>query len=200
MRMLDVSATQDEALADLAAAERGEGWFAACERAGRYLVVTRGLADALARLLSALGPGPVLEVCAGRGELAAALRERGIDLVTTDAAPPACSAVVRFDAVEALERFQPRTVIGCFVPAGTAVDEAVLGAPSVQQYLVIGARLNGQLGTSRLWSARGWQTEPLPEVTRLLLTRHDVWLGEGRGVLGRGEAWLFRRTDGARDG
>jgi len=190
-------ATRDDALAELAAAERGEGWLAACEQAGRYLVITRELADALAHLVAALEPGSVLEVCAGRGELAAALRERGMTVVATDVDPPAGSAVVRLDAAGALERFRPRTVIGSFVPADAAVDEAVLAVPSVRHYLVIGARLNGQLGAPRLWSARGWRPVPLPGVTRLLVTRHDVWLGDGRGVLGRGEAWLFRRSDGA---
>ena len=80
--MPEVYATQDDVLAELAAAERREGWFAACQQAGRHPVVTCELADALARLL---------------------------------------------------------------------------------------------------------------------VTRHDVWLGDGCAVLGRGEAWLFRRTDGAQD-
>jgi hypothetical protein len=104
---------------------------------------------------------------------------------------------VRLEAAGALARFQPRRVIGCFVPEDANVDEAVLATPSVEQYLVIGARLNGQLGSPRLWSAEGWQRVPLPDVTRRLVTRHDVWLGGGRGVLRRGEAWLVRRTRGA---
>ena len=195
--VIQMQPTHDQVLAELAAAERGEGWLAACEQAGRHLVVTRELADALARFVSALGPGPVVEVCAGRGELAAALQERGMDVATSDANPPAGSQTLRLDAAAALATFQPRTVIGGFVPADGNVDEAVLAAPSVQQYLVISARQNGQVGSPRLWSARGWRPVPLPDVTRLLVTRHDVWLGDGRGVLRRGEAWLLQRSQGA---
>ena len=34
-------------------------------------------------------------------------------------------------------------------------------------------------------------------VTDALITRHDVWLGEGRGILRRGEAWLLERGEDA---
>jgi len=186
-------APESQILAQMAAAERDAGWLAACEEAGRHLLVTDELAEAVARLLQALAPGNVLELCAGRGELAAAVRRHGIEVAATDADPPTGSEVLRLDAAAALAHLRPRTVIGCFVPVDSRVDRAVLAAPPVDNYLVIAARINGQLGSSGLWSAAAWEARPLPQLTGCVITRHDTWLGEGRGVLRRGEAWLFQR-------
>jgi len=192
--MTGVFPTQQQILAELAEAEHGAGWLAVCEEAGRYLVLSRELVDALVDALGPL-PGPVLEVCAGRGELAEALRSGGgLDVLAADADPFPGSAVVRAAAPEAIERFEPATVIGCFVPFDAGVDRAVLAAPSVQNYLVLGARLGGQLGSRELWNSPGWSRAPVPLVARWMITRHDVWLGPDRPLLKHGEAWLLRRT------
>jgi hypothetical protein len=189
-----VPPTQEQVFAQLVDAERQAGWLAACEEKSRHLVVTRELVDVLTEQLADWGPGPVLEVCAGGGELAAALRDRGVNLIATDTHPPAGSPVTPLDAAAALARFRPAAVIGSFVPVDGNVDQAVLADPGVKNYLVIGARLGGLLGSPHLWSVCGWTAAPLPEITRTLITRHDVWLGEGRGVLQRGEAWLFQQS------
>jgi hypothetical protein len=191
---VNAQVTEQQAFAELVEAERQAGWLAACEKKGRHLVVTQELVTVLAEQLGPLSRGPVLEVCAGRGELAAALQDRDVDLVCTDTDPPAGSPVIRLDAFAALARFQPTTVVGSFVPVDSGIDQAVLADQAVKFYLVLGARLSGQLGSPQLWSACGWTATPLPQVTEALVTRHDVWLGEGRGILRRGEAWLFRRA------
>ena len=97
-------------------------------------------------------------------------------------------------SAQALRQYQPATVLGCFVPFDSDVDRAVLASPCVQSYLVLGARLNGQLGSRELWETPGWSAIRLPRVARWMITRHDVWLGAERGVLQHGEAWLFRRS------
>jgi len=205
----------DEILAGMAQAEHGIGWLAACEEAGRYLAITGELAEAIAAALAERGINAALEVCAGDGTLAAALRERGIAVTATDAAPPQmptaserrapehrqtscqCHPVVeRMAASEALERYQPRNVIGCFVPFDAGVDPAVLDQPSVQRYLLLNARLNGQLGDPALRRKPGWRATRLESVERWMLTRHDVWLGPDRPPLTHGEAWLLERTSG----
>jgi len=191
--MTDVFPTQQQILAELAEAERRAGWLAACEEAGRYLVLSRELVEALFVAIGTL-PGPVLEVCAGRGELAEALRGGGLDVIAADADPPPGSAVVRAAAAEAIERYEPATVIGCFVPFDAGVDRAALAAPSVWNYLVLNARLGGQLGSRELWTTPGWSRAPLPQVAEWMITRHDVWLGAHRPLLKHGEAWLLRRT------
>jgi hypothetical protein len=174
--------------------------MAACADAGRYLALSEELVAALARELGAPGAGPVVEVCAGDGALAAALGERGVPLVATDAAPPARAAgrVERLTAAEALERYRPRVVLGSFVPADAGVDARVLGSASVGAYVVLGARLWDGFGSRALWAAAGgragWRAEPLPAVARWMVTRHDAWLGDGVPPLRRGEAWRFTRA------
>ena len=72
----------------LLAAEQSAGWLAECDDAGRFLAVSRELVDALAAMLRQLaGDGPVLEVCAGSGELAQALACVGVRMQAVDTGP-----------------------------------------------------------------------------------------------------------------
>jgi hypothetical protein len=184
----------DDVAAMMAAAEEGDGWLATCEAQGWFLVLNREFVRVLADQLRLLN-GPILETCAGHGELAEALVGEGIEMIATDATPPPGSAVVRADAREALARYTPATVIGSFVPFDSGADEAVLAAPSVAHYLVLNARLGGQLGSAALWRNTGWIAAPLPAITRWMICRHDLWLGPQRPPVRHGEAWLFRRQD-----
>jgi hypothetical protein len=188
--------TFESQLDEIARAERGDGWLCACEEQGQFLALTQELVTALAESLRDLDAGPILEICAGRGELAEAIRATGVHVVATDADPPADAPVTRASAEEALRRFRPAVVLGSFVPVDAGVDELVLGFPSVRHYVVLGARIGGLFGSSVLWQAPGWTAEPLEQVARWMLTRHDVWLGPSEpAVLQHGEAWHLRRQD-----
>ncbi len=202
-----------ERVDEIADAEQGDGWLCACDDAGRFLALCGELVESLAAFLESLSTsvvvrsgnkrlfaereatmatavdGPIVEVCAGRGELAGALRSAGVEVVATDADPPAGSGVERASADEALRRYRPAVVLGCFCP----VDETVLGFASVRHYVVLGARIGGLFGSVGLRESAQWAVEPLEEVTRWLLTRHDVWVGPTRRILRHGEAWHFHR-------
>jgi len=181
-------------LDQLADAKKRDGWLSACQDAGRFLLPCRQLITAPAKVLKSLKAEPVLKVCAGRGELAQALDAVGIPIVATDAKAPAGSIVLRVSTEKALKRYRPAVVLGSSVPLGSRVDEAVLGFPSVQHYIMLGARIGGVLGSEALWQNAAWVAEPLDRVSRWMLTRHDVWMGlPGRVVLQHGEAWHFRR-------
>jgi hypothetical protein len=181
-------------LGEIAAAEAGDGWLCACAEAGRFLLPSRELVASLAELLTGLGGDSILEVCAGRGELAGALKAAGVPLVAADADPPPGSPVVRASAAAALQRYRPAVVMGCFVPVDAGVDEAVMACPSVRHYVVLGARVGGCLGSPALWQHPRWRAQPLPRITRWMLTRLDVWLGASeQAVLRHGEVWHFRR-------
>jgi hypothetical protein len=179
----------------LIAAEQGAGWLDRCDDSGHFVIVSRELIAALADTLRALaGQGPVLEVCAGRGELARGLAAVGVPVQATDRAPTAGSAVSRLSAQQALDRFQPACVLGAFVPHDAGVDEAVLACRSVRHYLILNARVGNCLGSPSLWTATRWRAEPVASITRWMLTRHDCWLPDrapGGDVLQHGEAWLF---------
>jgi len=171
----------------------------ACERAGLYLAPCRELVAALAALLGRLARGGVvLEVCAGRGELAAALTEAGQGVLATDADPPAGSSVLRMTAGEALRRCRPRVVLGAFVPVDAGVDEAVLSCPSVEHYVLLNARIGGAFGSPALWRRPGWRAEPVAQIARWMITRHDVWLASpATRILTHGEAWLLSHGGGS---
>jgi hypothetical protein len=186
----------------LIAAERSTGWLDVCHDAGRFLAVSRELVDALASVLRRFAEGgPVLEVCAGSGELARSLAAVGVRLQATDAASPDGSTVLRMSAQAALCRFRPAVVLGVFVPHDAGVDEAVLACPSVQHYVIVNARIGTALGSPALWSAPGWKSEPLEDIRRWVITRHDIWLGHAGmtndDILQHGEVWHFARTTAA---
>lgn len=188
--------TFDQGVDSTAAAERGDGWLAECEAADRFLVPTCELIEALARFLRPLG-GPVLEVAAGRGELAEALRDAGVEVLATDADSSPGSPVERRSASDALRHYRPRVVLGSFVPIDAGVDEAVLACPTVEHYVVLGARIGGLFGSPALWRNGGWTAAPAEDVARWMLTRHDVWLGRpGQPLLQHGEAWHLVRRQG----
>ena len=186
----------------LIAAERSTGWLDECHDAGRFLAVSQELVDAMASALrQCAAGGSILEVCAGSGELARSLAAAGVRLQSTDAEPPDGSAALRLSAQAALRRFRPAVVLGVFVPHDAGVDEAVLACPSVQHYAIVNARIGGVLGSPALWSAPGWKSEPLEDIQRWVITRHDVWLGhagtENDDILQHGEVWHFARTTAA---
>lgn len=183
----------------LIAAEQSTGWLDECDGAGRFLAVSKELVDALALTLRRLaGSDLVLEVCAGAGEMAGPLADMGVHLQVTDAEPPEGSKTLRLSAQAALERFRPAVVLGVFVPHDAGVDEAVLACPSVQHYIIINARIGGAIGSASLWNRPDWKAEPLDDIRRWVITRHDVFLecaaGNKGDILRHGEAWHFART------
>ncbi len=187
------------------AAEQRFGWLDECDDAGLFLAVSRELVDALSAALRQLaGNSPVLEVCAGSGELACQLTASGTRVQATDTEPPKDAEVPRMSARAALRHFQPTVVLGVFVPLDAGVDEAVMACPSVMHYVVLNARIGGSLGSSTLWQTPNWKAERLASISRWMLTRHDVWLGddvciggegeETGGTIQHGEAWHFTRA------
>ncbi|MGC4000229.1 MAG: hypothetical protein QM767_23435 [Anaeromyxobacter sp.] len=108
---------------------------------GVYCFYTRALVDGLARLA---GGRPCLEVAAGDGTLSRFLRAAGVEVTATDDA--SWSAVALPPEVERLEaraalRAHPAPVVLCsWPPAGNRFERAVLEAPHVERYVVIGSR------------------------------------------------------------
>lgn len=187
--------THARLLAEVTEAEQAESWLLRCVANDTFLALNVSMVETLAAVLSALGDGPVLEVAAGRGELAAALAARKIDVIPTDASPPTADGyeVLALDAASAVRRFRPGIVLGSFVPADCGAELHVLSSASVRHFITLNARLGWGYGSSALWQAQGWRRILLEDVTRFMVTRHDVWLGNSRPLLQHGEAWLFSR-------
>jgi hypothetical protein len=189
--------TFDACLQRVAAAERGDGWLVACEEAGLYLAICRELVDALSAVLQPDDAEPILEVCAGTGALAAALRAAGVPVLATDSNPAGGFPVVRADAGESLQRYLTRKVVSVFAPIDSGVDQLVMSFPTVREYVVLGARIGGQFGSFTLWSDSSWTRTPLTDVTRWMIPRHDVVLpsnDRSPRIIQHGEAWQFLRS------
>lgn len=184
--------TFETAVEKMAAAEHEAGWLAACEEQSIYLLLTERMLAELARFLREINEGTAVEICAGAGRLTSALSSRGVEIRATDASPQH-PTVLSLSAREAIERFRPTVVLGTFVPFDAGADEEVLKDGSVTHYVVLNARIGGQLGSPRLWTHPEWTCNELPSIERWMICRHDVWTGRGRQVKQHGEAWHFRR-------
>jgi hypothetical protein len=185
----------DSQLETIAAAEAGDGWLAECMDRGLFLLRTSELIQSLAAFLTSLGQGGVLEVCAGNGELSQSLAGQGVAISASDVVSSGPS-VVKASATEALLRYRPRIVVGSFVPIDSDVDYAVMSFPTVQHYVVLGARVGGLFGSPSLWQCDGWHGRAVNDVARWMVTRHDVWTANpSQPILQHGEAWHFQRID-----
>jgi hypothetical protein len=173
-------------------------WLEFCERHGLYQVVTREYAEILASRLKRLSPRRILEVGAGSGRLASALRARGLDILATDpgtwpgSVPPAW--VERAGIGEALARHRPELVIGAWLPADTPAHRQVLSDPGVRWYCVIDHHQNGIVGAEALADTPGWDVTRLAEADRWALTRWDSLTDITHGnLVQHGVTLLFAR-------
>ena len=144
---------------------------------------TREFVDALAARLRTLALEPVVEVGAGRGDLARWLRERGIPVVATDdgswldgrlgwplGLPP---DVERAGYVEALARHRPAAILCSWMPLGEDWTPAFRACPAARAYLLIGEGPGGCTGTPASFGAPPpWRRATLPDLARWGLTRN----------------------------
>lgn len=106
---------------------------------GIYCFYSRRLIREIATLVQ---HGPVLEIAAGDGTLSRFLRGAGVEVRATDDFSWASSIdypddVERMDALTALRRIRPVTVVCSWPPPGNTFERAVFFTPSVERYIVI---------------------------------------------------------------
>ena len=144
--------------------------------------LTREFVEALAARLRASGGAPVLEVGAGRGDLARALRGRGAPVIATDEGawldgrrrwPRGLPADVEpLDYRAALERHRPAVVLCSWLPQGEDWTPAFRACPSVREYILIGEEPGGSTGTRASFDAPPpWRRTALDDVARAGITR-----------------------------
>jgi hypothetical protein len=173
-------------------AERADGWLAWCEDRGIYAAVSVEFADAMAAALGAL-PQPALEIGAGAGVLARALRGRGVRLLATDAGP-ASEGVESLSARAALSQYGPATVLACFPPIDALIEDDTMNRGSVTSFLYIGPLIYERVGPEALWRP-GWRALDMPQVNAALLTRLDSLGDFTRHSLQRGAAAVLLQRD-----
>jgi hypothetical protein len=164
--------------ARLAAPETRAGFVAVCRARGIFHLPTVEFVAALVALLRRL-PGPYLEVGAGRGDLARAVRAAGVPLTGTDdgswwpdglPGDVACCAVATVVA-----RYEPGTALCIWPPRGTNWPAQFRACPCVRAYLIIGADQRGMTGDAAAWAgAPGWRRTWLPRLAARSRCRLDA--------------------------
>jgi len=194
--------------------KRGDvgSWLEYCVVNGIYQFICQEFADALARLMRSLAPASPIEICAGDGLLGRALRLRGIPVKSTDAklskdkgnmnkageardfVSPEREEVETLSVRDALDKYDPDLVIGCWVPIDADLDLQVMRHPTVRRYIYIGQELNGILGPDAIWREPGWDSAPIPDLDRYSLCRSDYFGGSSGDILVQhGKSVLFTR-------
>lgn len=153
------------------------GFVAVCRARGIYHLPTVEFVAALAPVLRRL-PEPWLEVGAGRGDLARALRA-DVPITATDDGTwwpvPLPGDVERYAVAAALEKHQPGTLLCVWPPRGTDWPALFRATPSIRAYLLIGDGPRGMTGDGASWSgAAGWRRRALPRLAALGRCRLDA--------------------------
>ncbi|MHB8645561.1 MAG: hypothetical protein ACYDAR_07220 [Thermomicrobiales bacterium] len=172
---LPTNAALDARLADPATRA---GFVAVCRAQGIYLLPTVEFVIALAGFLARL-PGPWLEVGAGRGDLARALRALGLPITATDNGAwwpsPLPDDVTPCAVEEALASYRPGTALCVWPPRATNWPTLFRAVSSVRSYLLIGDGPRGMTGDAASWSgAPGWRRRALPRLGALGRCRLDA--------------------------
>jgi hypothetical protein len=154
------------------------GFVAFCRARGIYHFPTVEFATALMSQLRRL-PARYIEVGAGRGDLARALRANGLPIVATDDGtwwPDSLpDDVARCDVGTALTGYRPGTVLAVWPPRTSDWPALFRAAPSVQCYLLIGDGPRGMTGSATAWGeAPGWRYRRLPRIAALGRCRLDA--------------------------
>ncbi len=142
------------------------GFVPVCRARGIYHLPTAEFVAALTRTLRRLPP-PHIEVGAGSGTLARAVRAAGVPLVATDDGSwwggTLPDDVLRADIAEVAPRLHPATVLCVWPPRGTDWAVSLRVMRSVQAYLIIGDGPHGMTGNAVTWrGAPGWRRRWLP--------------------------------------
>ncbi|MCR8453857.1 MAG: hypothetical protein NDP13_02590 [Crenarchaeota archaeon] len=116
-------------------------WLRFCSRFSLFNVETAEFVRALSDVLKYL-PNLRLEVCAGSGKLSYWLKKFGVDIIATDdyswKLRRSRFNVEKLSIEEALEKYNPRTVLGSWIPANEKHGESILSFSSVEYFIDIG--------------------------------------------------------------
>jgi hypothetical protein len=115
----------------------------------------------IAAMAAMIGSRPCLEIAAGDGTLSRFLADAGVAVTATDdyswshaiAFP---ETVIRLDAKQALNRYQPQVVICSWPPPGNNFEKWIFSSRSVELYILIGSRHSFASGNWKAYKEQAW--------------------------------------------
>ncbi|MBI2581286.1 hypothetical protein HYV85_05795 [Candidatus Woesearchaeota archaeon] len=150
-------------------------------RFGAFTILTREFVTELyielrRRRLASL---PILEICAGKGLLSHHLRKLGAPVIATDDYSTDMvrnnEIVERLSHVQALEKYNPRVVLGSWLPQESRIGDDVLNFPSVDYFLVIGESVEGATWLPKGYEYPDFKVYHLANVSRYALGASDFF-------------------------
>lgn len=145
-----------------------------CDTFGIYQILNCEFNDALAEEIKRINLWPLLEVGAGSGELATALRNRGIRLNAVDnyaaSLPKGTGATLpeKMDYREALDYYKPKLVLCSWMPDGEDWTKDFVNCASVQAFILI-----DDAEKMPRTEPAGWRSRVLKEPNKWSLCRLD---------------------------
>lgn len=133
-------------------------WDDFCKEKHIYHAFCYEFVEKLAEEVKGLNAGGrVVEICAGNGKLSYWLRQFGVPSIATDNYMERMDRkpqhVERLSHKQALGKYRPELVIGCWLYGG-GIELDALDSPHVGYYLNIGQGVMGATGDDRLWDRR----------------------------------------------
>lgn len=168
--------------------ENFEEWIKFGDQHVFYMIWTQEFIDQLAREIKKLGNPRMIEVCAGKGKLSYQLNKKGLNLIPTDDYSWNLSnnhpdLVETITAHDALKKYNPRLVIGSWIPSETRIGFDVLNHPSVEYFIDIGEHPSSKVTwmTEECLRRKDFSITTLDKVAKYCLSREDSLEGLLKG-------------------
>lgn len=186
------------------------GFHAWCQRGRRFALWTREAIDELATYLRQRAFSRIVELGAGRGDLAWHLAQAGVDVIATDAGPSMLAGytleqyreipvdmwenVRLIDWRAALATLTPDCVLCSWMPPDEDWTPRIRATPSVQEFILFWELRGTTGGASAFQPNPGWTPRDLLDVEQYLVGRTDEGM-PGWGVTQYTRATAFRRIE-----
>ncbi|MBS3072011.1 hypothetical protein J4408_03400 [Candidatus Pacearchaeota archaeon] len=151
-------------------------WGELLSRAKILNVHTYELINGLARVIEQIGEQPIIEICAGDARLSYHLQNRGVQIKPIDDNSYNLSKgkTEILSHADALKKYNPKIVLGCWVHPEEQIGFDVLDFPSVNHFIDIGEGIGGATWmTNKIYTKRDFKIKELEDLSKYCLNRMD---------------------------
>lgn len=156
-----------------------KNWFLFCHKENIFQAFSYEFIEILAKEIKELSiNGKIVELCAGNGKLSYWLKKFDVFSIAVDdyslnGLKRDSNYVEELTHIEALHKYKPELVIGCWIPYKSKVALDVLDLKCVKYYIDIGEGCGGCTGVDELWNTKDFALKRLKELEKFSLCRAD---------------------------